>query len=452
MVGEVGLRTYEGVSQRIYSPPPLPLGTLPRSTISYRAHGRGSSGRAGLWGARRSRCQPRRGLRRSRDARRPSSESASMPAPFAGAGHCRRLAARSRPGRNVISPTIRHSHLRETEQQCSSASFSRLPCRRGTVTQRAAHHERPADNAAATPRRGSPTASQAARRDAGVAGAARTLHARPPRGVARWSPAILYGWHTVKAALENPARNIRKFLATENAARRLSEEGVATPVEPEIVRPGRDRRTAAAGCRASGHLSRSRSPALARDRGDRAAPASCSYSTRSPIRIMSARSCAPPPASRWRAVVTTARHSPEATGVLAKSASGALEYVPIVTVQNLARALETLKERGYLAVGLDSTGDGDLSDVAAARAARAGARRGGQGAAAIDARDLQRGGAARSSRPDQKSQRVECGRARALCRDQAPDRRRLAAGGISADSRSGAARRHRHRNSRTDSR
>jgi len=64
------------------------------------------------------------------------------------------------------------------------------------------------------------------------------------------------------------------------------------------------------------------------------------------------------------AVVTTARHSPESTGVLAKSASGALEYVPIVTVQNLARALEQLRERGYFLVGLDSTGEGDLGSAA----------------------------------------------------------------------------------------
>ena len=54
------------------------------------------------------------------------------------------------------------------------------------------------------------------------------------------------------------------------------------------------------------------------------------------------------------AIVTTARHSPEATGVLAKSASGALELVPIVTVQNLARALGEMKEQGFLVVGLDS--------------------------------------------------------------------------------------------------
>ena len=62
-----------------------------------------------------------------------------------------------------------------------------------------------------------------------------------------------------------------------------------------------------------------------------------------------------------KAIVTTARHSPEATGVLAKSASGALDLVPTVTVQNLARALTELKERGYLTVGLDSEGETDLA-------------------------------------------------------------------------------------------
>src|SRR5580658_4956861 len=64
------------------------------------------------------------------------------------------------------------------------------------------------------------------------------------------------------------------------------------------------------------------------------------------------------------AVVTTARHSPDATGVLAKSASGALEAVPIVTVQNLARGLAALKERGLLVVGLDSSAADDLAGIA----------------------------------------------------------------------------------------
>ena len=64
-----------------------------------------------------------------------------------------------------------------------------------------------------------------------------------------------------------------------------------------------------------------------------------------------------------KAVVTTARHSPEATGVLAKSASGALEMVPMVTVQNLARALNELNDLGFLTVGLDSEGSADLAAV-----------------------------------------------------------------------------------------
>src|SRR5437879_2598825 len=53
----------------------------------------------------------------------------------------------------------------------------------------------------------------------------------------RDGPVVLYGWHTVKAALENPRRHFRRLLATENAARRLGEDNVAFAIEPELVRP-----------------------------------------------------------------------------------------------------------------------------------------------------------------------------------------------------------------------
>ena len=52
-------------------------------------------------------------------------------------------------------------------------------------------------------------------------------------------PVILYGWHTVSAALANPERQIRKLFLTENAARRLADENIDTRVPPEIVRPER---------------------------------------------------------------------------------------------------------------------------------------------------------------------------------------------------------------------
>jgi 23S rRNA (guanosine2251-2'-O)-methyltransferase len=174
--------------------------------------------------------------------------------------------------------------------------------------------------------------------------------------------AILYGWHTVKAALENPARRIRKLYATENAARRLAEDGVALPVEPELIRP--DAIAARLGPDAvhQGLLAEADplpSPELEE------LPATGMVLVLDQITdphnvgaIL--RTAAGFAAS---AVVTTARHSPEATGVLAKSASGALDYVPIVTVQNLARALSEMKERGYLLIGLDSTGDADLAEV-----------------------------------------------------------------------------------------
>ena len=57
------------------------------------------------------------------------------------------------------------------------------------------------------------------------------------------------------------------------------------------------------------------------------------------------------------ALVTTTRHAPDFTGVVAKAASGGLDHVPIAEVTNLARALEELGELGYFRVGLDAEGD-----------------------------------------------------------------------------------------------
>jgi 23S rRNA (guanosine2251-2'-O)-methyltransferase len=63
------------------------------------------------------------------------------------------------------------------------------------------------------------------------------------------------------------------------------------------------------------------------------------------------------------AIVTTQRHSPDAHGALAKAATGALEHVPLVNVQNLARGLDELKARGFLLVGLDSEGSSVLAET-----------------------------------------------------------------------------------------
>src|ERR1700678_1981556 len=58
---------------------------------------------------------------------------------------------------------------------------------------------------------------------------------RPPRDGD--DMVVLYGWHSVKAALANPAREFHRVLLTENALRRLTEDGIKPAVEPELVRP-----------------------------------------------------------------------------------------------------------------------------------------------------------------------------------------------------------------------
>jgi 23S rRNA (guanosine2251-2'-O)-methyltransferase len=176
-------------------------------------------------------------------------------------------------------------------------------------------------------------------------------------------PVILYGWHTVAAALANPERQIRKLFLTENAARRLGEENIDTRVPPEIVRPNEIDHRLGPDAVHQGLLAEAEPlPSPDIDTLAQEGIVLVLDQITDPHNVGAIlRSAA---AFAVKAIVTTARHSPEATGVLAKSASGALELVPMVTVQNLARALGELNDLGFMTVGLDSEGSEDLGAVA----------------------------------------------------------------------------------------
>ncbi len=188
---------------------------------------------------------------------------------------------------------------------------------------------------------------------------------RPRQGLSepRQRPAgdlvLLYGWHTVRAALENPVRRIRRLYATENAARRLAEAGVTATIAPEIVRPETIAAKLSPDAVHQG-LYAEADPLPVPELEDIAPGVTLVLDQITDPHNFGAivRSAA---AFAVSAIVTTARHSPEASGVLAKSASGGLEHVPVVLVQNLARAMTELKDRGFLLVGLDEAGEIDLA-------------------------------------------------------------------------------------------
>ena len=179
--------------------------------------------------------------------------------------------------------------------------------------------------------------------------------------------ALLYGWHTVTAALTNPQRRFRRLLATENILRRLTQENIALPpgLAAELVRPDAIDARLGADAVHQGLLAEA-DPLDERDLQDIDLHAGAivlvldqitdPHNVGAILRSAAAFGIA--------AAVTTARHSPAATGVLAKAASGALEHLPIVTVGNLAQGMRELRQMGFLLLGLDSSGGQTLGAAA----------------------------------------------------------------------------------------
>ena len=173
---------------------------------------------------------------------------------------------------------------------------------------------------------------------------------------------ILYGWHPVAEALRNGSRVLHRLLATENSARRLAEEVGALRIEPEIVRPEEINRLVEPDAVHQGLYLEADplpSPTLETLRGERVVLAFDQITDPHNVGAI-VRTAA---AFGVEAIITTARHSPAATGVLAKSASGGLEHVPFLIVRNLADALIALGKRGFQRIGLDSAGETPIDEI-----------------------------------------------------------------------------------------
>ncbi len=172
-------------------------------------------------------------------------------------------------------------------------------------------------------------------------------------------PVYLYGIHTVRAALDNSSRIKKMLLVTPNALNRLKENGDIGKVPVKEVTPKELDKLL-------GDDAVHQGAALEVDPVSR-----FGLNDISPLRLVVVLDQITDPhnvgailrtacAFGADAVITTARHSPRETGVMAKSASGALDLVPMIEVRNLGDALETLKKRGMLVLGFDSDSEHQL--------------------------------------------------------------------------------------------
>lgn len=178
----------------------------------------------------------------------------------------------------------------------------------------------------------------------------------------------LWGRHAVEAALKNPARVHRKLWATREGIDSLDGELPADfPVEfadsPDLARlVARDAPHQGLVLECAPLEDMHLDEVLS---GNPARPLVVLDQVTDPHNVGAIlRSAA---AFDACAIVTQDRHAPPESGVVAKSASGALEIVPWVRVVNLARALESAAEAGYWRIGL--AGEAEVSLAGALSAA-----------------------------------------------------------------------------------
>jgi len=175
----------------------------------------------------------------------------------------------------------------------------------------------------------------------------------PPRQGAQ---TLIFGIHAAEAALANPARVIHRAYLTDNAERHLHHVLVGRGlIHARVLPRDLDRRLGTDTVHQGALIETEPLPDadlshLVAHAGGR--PIVVLDQITDPHNVGAIlRSAA---ALGTAGLIMTRRHSPALAGALAKSASGALEHVPIARVQNLARALADLRSQHCLVIGLDS--------------------------------------------------------------------------------------------------
>ncbi len=186
-------------------------------------------------------------------------------------------------------------------------------------------------------------------------------HVRHGSWEGRHDVQLIWGVHAVEAALANPARRLRRIFASENGWHRV-EAVAAGRIKPEIMRPQEiDRLLPADAVHQGLLLEADPLPVLDVEAVPETGIVLALDQVTDPHNVGAIlRSAA---AFGVTTLMMTNRHSPEATGVLAKAASGALELVPFCLVRNLRQGLASLAARGFTRLGLDSDAENDITTL-----------------------------------------------------------------------------------------
>ena len=167
----------------------------------------------------------------------------------------------------------------------------------------------------------------------------------------------MYGFHCVRAALQNPIRHCERLLATRVALTGLGELSETSPI-PELTDSAALATFLPAGAIHQGLALRIKpllTPELEEILPDTASdsdrPIVVLDQVTDPRNVGAILRCSA--AFDTKAVVVPNRHAPSESGAMAKAASGALEFVPMIRVSNLSRALKQIAACGYWCVGLD---------------------------------------------------------------------------------------------------